>query len=529
MPDAVTLAVQLKNEGNALFARRDYRAAHHKYTLAINEDDNNAVLYANRAACSHHLHNFLDASADASRATDIDPTYAKAWARYAAARGSLGDETGSIEGWRRAIDALPRENRTPAEVRQLDQYQAELATIERRLNRRNNEPARGTRLSAETTPWTRATALLPELRASQQIMSSAFIIWGAFEEWQQGLNAIGMQRVVGGMMSGYVGAIERLCSAIMRDTRVFHLTAGFISKYNNQVQFEVNMTKAWAEGGTDIIIPELVRRQQLEGWDSARPAIGTTVRIYIMQGFMESHIHQRHAGGVEYVGRALEIIRWGNRTWANVPAADRGAVFGDSFMHGVHAVYLDVLFEAAVNSPRRYLDLLEKEAQALLHLDVAHMSANDHNDPGFIASFTTYPRAIAFSMMGYCHAQKAQKLAGGNSEERETSKALYQDAARAYSSAATSYFKDDEKHVWMLSCSLTNSFHYRAPLSVTLPLMQQIRDRLPVAQKIWEFGMLSQANSAQLRRVVDFEAEVRGAVEAGRLSMDSCVMLGDRI
>ena len=49
------LAAKLKEEGNALFTKKDYEAAYHKYTLALKADGGNAVLYANRAACAHNL------------------------------------------------------------------------------------------------------------------------------------------------------------------------------------------------------------------------------------------------------------------------------------------------------------------------------------------------------------------------------------------------------------------------------------------------------------------------------------------
>ena len=46
---------QLKTEGNALFGKGQWRAAYDKYSEAIEHDDQNAVLYANRAACALHL------------------------------------------------------------------------------------------------------------------------------------------------------------------------------------------------------------------------------------------------------------------------------------------------------------------------------------------------------------------------------------------------------------------------------------------------------------------------------------------
>ena len=48
----VARAAQLKDEGNKLYVGKDYAAAYGKYSEAIDLDSKNAVLYANRAACS---------------------------------------------------------------------------------------------------------------------------------------------------------------------------------------------------------------------------------------------------------------------------------------------------------------------------------------------------------------------------------------------------------------------------------------------------------------------------------------------
>lgn len=45
-------AQQLKADGNKLFSQQDFKGAYAKYSEAIAEDGANAVLYANRAACS---------------------------------------------------------------------------------------------------------------------------------------------------------------------------------------------------------------------------------------------------------------------------------------------------------------------------------------------------------------------------------------------------------------------------------------------------------------------------------------------
>lgn len=46
------ISVELKEEGNKLYAQKNYSEAYQKYTAAITEDAKNPVLYANRAACS---------------------------------------------------------------------------------------------------------------------------------------------------------------------------------------------------------------------------------------------------------------------------------------------------------------------------------------------------------------------------------------------------------------------------------------------------------------------------------------------
>ncbi|KZT06215.1 uncharacterized protein LAESUDRAFT_184557 [Laetiporus sulphureus 93-53] len=67
MADGVKAALELKAEGNALYAKQDYLAAYKKYSDATEIDDKNAVLYANRAACSLGLKCFSDVVADAQK------------------------------------------------------------------------------------------------------------------------------------------------------------------------------------------------------------------------------------------------------------------------------------------------------------------------------------------------------------------------------------------------------------------------------------------------------------------------------
>ena len=67
MSTTSTTAAQLKEEGNRLWAAQDFRAAHDKYSQAIEVDPTNAALFSNRAACSNLLGKYKDAVADARK------------------------------------------------------------------------------------------------------------------------------------------------------------------------------------------------------------------------------------------------------------------------------------------------------------------------------------------------------------------------------------------------------------------------------------------------------------------------------
>ena len=54
MPNSAR-AQELKKEGNAFFAEGEWSVAYDKYAEAIQLDGQNAILYANRAACAIHL------------------------------------------------------------------------------------------------------------------------------------------------------------------------------------------------------------------------------------------------------------------------------------------------------------------------------------------------------------------------------------------------------------------------------------------------------------------------------------------
>ncbi|EEB87617.1 hypothetical protein MPER_14979 [Moniliophthora perniciosa FA553] len=120
------LAERLKEEGNALFSKQKFGPASKKYTEAIAIDNSNPILKSlpsnSPATTSRNTFSrYLDAVADATRAVELNPTYAKAYARAATARDALGQPSLSKVAWQKALDALPSESPTEAEIKQKKQ------------------------------------------------------------------------------------------------------------------------------------------------------------------------------------------------------------------------------------------------------------------------------------------------------------------------------------------------------------------------------------------------------------------------
>ncbi|KAH8086614.1 hypothetical protein BXZ70DRAFT_1011706 [Cristinia sonorae] len=543
MAEPQALAAQLKAEGNALFLKKDYKLAHARYTQAIKEDGNNAILYANRAACCLGLQKFLDAATDAKKATEIDATYAKGWARLAVAQGNLGSIQRSIDAWKKAIAALSDNAGSIAEQKQLKEYQAELKAAEERLQHAECRVIPTIPISSARghTPWQRGLAMEKEIVAkynqdpSGRYRSSAMVIVQAYVEWKSGLDKMNSLKRIGGrshsgqMMMGSTGGIEGFSNAILRDDRVFHLSQNdWVARYNDQVTLEALQTGAWTEGGPELIKTEAIKRQRTQGWNSVRRAITTTIRSYIMRGFMEATVKNNHSAGVEFIGRALEILRWGCETWKDVAQDDKGAIFQESFVRGVHALYIEIYMKACIDSndtDHFSLETLLNEAEELLdHCDKHVMSPMTALDHGFALSFGSYPKGKGYSMIGFYHARTAAKLFTQPQYDAEAILQHYKDAAEAYLTAARYHPEDDELYIWFLACAIQNFFLAGTPIRTILPLMAKLRLAMPDVLKIWEFSSLMQGGRAAFTSTLEVEEDILAGLKTGQFTLDSEVV-----
>ena len=75
------MASREKNKGNECFRNKEYEESYSYYTRSLALDEQNAIVYANRAMVCIRLSNFCQAASDCTQALAIDPNYTKALAR----------------------------------------------------------------------------------------------------------------------------------------------------------------------------------------------------------------------------------------------------------------------------------------------------------------------------------------------------------------------------------------------------------------------------------------------------------------
>jgi len=94
----------LKSLGNSAVAKKDYVSAIDYYTQALSLVPDNKIYLSNRAAAYSQSGQHNLAAADALKAVEIDPGYAKAWSRLGHARYALGDAKGSMEAYQKGLN-----------------------------------------------------------------------------------------------------------------------------------------------------------------------------------------------------------------------------------------------------------------------------------------------------------------------------------------------------------------------------------------------------------------------------------------
>jgi len=96
--------VELKEQGNRLFAARQYEDAIGCYSKAIVKNPSSATYYTNRALCYLKLQNWAKVVADCQRAIELDPKTVKGYFFVGQAHLELKNYDDSITNFKRAMD-----------------------------------------------------------------------------------------------------------------------------------------------------------------------------------------------------------------------------------------------------------------------------------------------------------------------------------------------------------------------------------------------------------------------------------------
>eukprot|EP00183_Erythrolobus_madagascarensis_P002134 CAMPEP_0185849818 /NCGR_PEP_ID=MMETSP1354-20130828/4195_1 /TAXON_ID=708628 /ORGANISM="Erythrolobus madagascarensis, Strain CCMP3276" /LENGTH=550 /DNA_ID=CAMNT_0028550421 /DNA_START=160 /DNA_END=1812 /DNA_ORIENTATION=- len=105
--DKKQVANDLKEAGNALMQKGQYQKAVKMYTRAIEEDDSNAVLYANRSAAYFSSKQYAASLADAEKALELDCAWWKAYKRKAISLAHLRRLDESIRTFEEGLEFNP--------------------------------------------------------------------------------------------------------------------------------------------------------------------------------------------------------------------------------------------------------------------------------------------------------------------------------------------------------------------------------------------------------------------------------------
>ncbi len=71
------------------------------------------------------------------------------------------------------------------------------------------------------------------------------------------------------------------------------------------------------------------------------------IRGWIMRGVFEC-LKDCPTAAVEFYSRSLEVLKWGQRAWRNVPKEKRGVIFEDTFIRGVRVLHLNAYLKVRV-------------------------------------------------------------------------------------------------------------------------------------------------------------------------------------
>ena len=152
-PEDKAKAEDFKEKGNKALGAKKYQEAVELYTKAIEIDLSSPIYRNNRSAALFSLENYEDAFHDAWLASELDPKYAKAWARLGAACLKLNDLEAAVHAYQVAIN-VAGEDVTPTMRQGLEHARAKIKEEQKVFdNEKDVKKKHALRGEILDTPW----------------------------------------------------------------------------------------------------------------------------------------------------------------------------------------------------------------------------------------------------------------------------------------------------------------------------------------------------------------------------------------
>ncbi|GJE97975.1 hypothetical protein PsYK624_141970 [Phanerochaete sordida] len=450
--DATLRAAQLKEEGNELFRKKEHVAAYAKYSEAIAFDGNNAVLYANRGACSLAMRKHIDVVIDCQEATRLDPKYLKAWIRLATSSKILERLEWSRHAFEQVVCLLTAEPLAD-DIALKEQCQAEISKIDVRL-------ATGPILNIccedhlNLQPWKKAREMRDDINAKGEELeqhTSVRLLLDARDELEKGINLLKQVRrpffpEQEDRIIGSPGALKHLTAAAMIDSRVFPPEMpDFHARYNLQVQLEYAEYAAFWELGAHAVIAAAERMEEAAGWDDVGPALATTLRSWVLRGLFHS-LQKGKAeseAAIELWSDAIEVLEWALPRCKTMCGVEED-VFQVTFLRRLRCLQIAEQIHEVFDDEERY----SHEQLRLSALDIIRDLDSTESPSGIPPShklaFYIYPRARAHEILAHCDQALAHKASTQNNSE--SARKYFCEAFEQYKRAMQLYPPDDERY-----------------------------------------------------------------------------------
>ncbi|KAF8332610.1 uncharacterized protein EI90DRAFT_3122362 [Cantharellus anzutake] len=487
---------------------------------------------------------YNDAITSARKAININSLNAKAWSQVAEAYGRLEQWNSAFEAYDHAISLL--KSQQPPDDKLRGEVQLSYSEAKKRAKHRGEDASRQL-VSAPTgqQSWELAASIAAQFKSlprsqQEETSTSAYVILEAHEEFKKGYSLIQEIKEVplpggGTGISGNPQAIAYMTNGIVRDDRCFYMedSETFLRQLAAQAQFEIIRSDAWDLSATDeTVIREAKGRQVARGWDDVRPALSTTVRVWILN----AHISQGLAQYGQAVGlykRALAVLDWGRKEWADANRKERGAIFDSTFVRGVRVLYVQTLvkaYEQTMSDKSHPYNLREiMEVADRIQADCRDRPVKKILSSGkpasivFIQSYQRYPEGKARLCKAYYYLQQGRRaiLDGGDRADAYRDLRL---SANEYRNAKEYFPRDDEYYSICLANALEALFMSKTPLVETSAIITELRSAWAVSLKIW--GQSSYATGggrAKIERLFQFQDNALKAVA------DGAGAIGDRI